>query len=165
MKCQCGCGEDAYVPDKTITRLGWKKGEPNAYARNHGGRRWGYDEDENGCWIWKYAIDEATGYGKAGKRSAHRASYERYIGPVPEGLELDHLCGVRACINPAHLEPVTHLVNARRGKQTKLRVEEVREIKRYRRAGVPTSTVAAMFRISSSNVCNIMQRRSWKEVA
>jgi len=48
-------------------------------------------------------------------RSAHRLSYETEIGPIPEGLELDHLCRVRSCVNPLHLEPVTHQENVRRG--------------------------------------------------
>lgn len=45
----------------------------------------------------------------------HRYSYERAEGPVPAGLELDHLCRVRSCVNPEHLEPVTHRENMRRG--------------------------------------------------
>jgi len=164
-KCACGCGEDVYVPTQTAKRLGYKKGVPQKYARHHGARRWGYDVDENGCWIWKYSVCSITGYGKGAGRLAHRVSYERHVGPIPEGLELDHLCGVRVCINPEHLEPVTHLENARRGKQTKLRLEEVQEIKRLSRAGVQHKTIAAMFRISQNNVSHIMHGRSWKEVA
>lgn len=45
---------------------------------------------------------------------AHRVAYELWVGPIPEGMELDHRCKVRACINPAHLEPVTHAENMRR---------------------------------------------------
>lgn len=72
----------------------------------------------NGCWEWKAST--ANGYGRfwwgRGKSSlAHRYSYETTKGPVPEGLELDHLCRNRACVNPDHLEPVTRLVNQRRG--------------------------------------------------
>jgi hypothetical protein len=46
---------------------------------------------------------------------AHRFAYELLVGPIPEDLELDHLCRVRHCVNPAHLEPVTHLENILRG--------------------------------------------------
>ncbi len=45
---------------------------------------------------------------------AHRVMYESLVGPIPDGLELDHLCGTKQCVNPHHLEPVTHVVNCRR---------------------------------------------------
>jgi hypothetical protein len=54
------------------------------------------------------------GYGKYSGRQAHRVVYETLAGPVPDGLELDHLCRQKACVNPQHLEPVTHRENMRR---------------------------------------------------
>jgi hypothetical protein len=50
---------------------------------------------------------------------AHRLSYEWLVGPVPEGMELDHLCRVRHCVNPSHLEVVTHSVNVIRGNEAR----------------------------------------------
>lgn len=74
--------------------------------------------DFNGCWLWQGALN-SKGYGHSRladkKGLVHRISYEFYVGPVPSGLELDHLCRVRSCINPNHLEPVTHAENMRRG--------------------------------------------------
>ncbi len=71
-----------------------------------------------GCWIWIGA--KRGGYGRfkvAGQKSvtAHRASYELHVGPIPEGMQLDHLCRNPACVNPSHLEPVSAAENVRRG--------------------------------------------------
>lgn len=70
--------------------------------------------DESGCWIWHGHCDR-HGYGRCGRGLAHRASYETFVGEIPAGLQLDHLCRVRNCVNPEHLEPVTMLENIRRG--------------------------------------------------
>ena len=71
-----------------------------------------------GCWLWIGSVNE-NGYGTVGRwrgpqRRAHRAFYELLVGPIPDGLDLDHLCRVRRCVNPAHLEPVTRSENLRR---------------------------------------------------
>lgn len=74
--------------------------------------------DENGCWLWQGAVSP-TGYGQGsfGGRFlyVHRVSYEAFVGPIPEGLQIDHLCRVRRCCNPMHLEPVTVRENLMRG--------------------------------------------------
>lgn len=68
----------------------------------------------NGCWVWTGTKGD-HGYGRAeGNRKVHTLIYEREIGPVPAGLELDHLCRNPSCCNPAHLEPVTRKVNVER---------------------------------------------------
>ena len=69
------------------------------------------------CWLWTASTRNGYGaYFHAGQMTpAHRVAYEHLIGPIPEGLEIDHLCRVRACVNPAHLEPVTHQENQLRG--------------------------------------------------
>jgi len=70
--------------------------------------------NQTGCWLWNGYI-EKNGYGRifsGGKmRWAHIVSYELFVGDIPEGEELDHLCRNHSCVNPSHLEPVTHQEN------------------------------------------------------
>lgn len=87
----------------------------------------------DGCWVWAGALTGA-GYAQLSDRLthptrlAHLAAYERLVGPIPEGMQLDHTCHTRdvscsggkclhrRCVNPAHLEPVTRRVNLLRGR-------------------------------------------------
>lgn len=76
-----------------------------------------------GCWLWHGAVSKCKGGGygliyvggKEVVKSAHRVVYELERGAIPNGMDLDHLCRVRTCVNPAHLEPVTRKENLRRG--------------------------------------------------
>lgn len=78
--------------------------------------------DDAGCWIWighvgpngygRMQVPRAEGGWKTG--SAHRTSYQTFVGPIPAGMELDHLCKVKRCVNPQHLEPVDRRLNNER---------------------------------------------------
>lgn len=72
------------------------------------------------CWLWQAGtFGTVMGYGcfydRGRMRYAHRVAYELEVGAVPEGMELDHTCRQPLCVNPAHLQPVTHAENVRRG--------------------------------------------------
>ena len=88
--------------------------EPTAEARF-----WGKVEKSQGCWLWRGGQGRG-GYGRAHiggteYRPAHRVAYELVVGPIPDSFDLDHLCRVRLCVNPSHLEPVTNRENTLRG--------------------------------------------------
>lgn len=81
-------------------------------------RFWSHVDKGRGCWTWTGARSTG-GYGRVHWNGrglqAHRVAYELLVGPIPDGLQLDHLCRNRACVRPGHLEPVTLPENLARG--------------------------------------------------
>lgn len=100
------------TPSVSIEERFWRHVNKNGPVSAH-------RSDLGPCWIWGPNL-RPDGYGQFRSPEmphgyAHRWAYEKYVGPIPAGLELDHLCHTRACVNPSHLEPVTHWVNVWRG--------------------------------------------------
>jgi hypothetical protein len=164
--CQCGCGQRTSIVKKTQRSRGRIKGEPMRYIAGHARRSTTpeteqYEVDpKTGCWVWQGAMD-AYGYGKAGHhRKAHRVFYEQHRGPIPEGLELDHLCHNRACVNPDHLEAVTHAENMRRSPKTKLTMDDARAI---RASSELQRVLAARFGVEKSCISRIQRGLDWRE--
>lgn len=174
--CQCGCGCKTQVPTKNDASNGHVKGVPRPFVRGHHTRKAGprfknhHRLEDRGyttpCWIWKGARTPA-GYGQRqvrGKRGlAHRWYYIQEHGSIPEDLELDHLCRVRECVNPDHLEAVTHAVNTRRGAKTKLTWQQVEEIRRLAAEGLLSHrALARRFNTSKTNIGSIIHYERWK---
>lgn len=120
--CIFGCPKTAYR--RGWCRMHYKRwqshGDPHDAGRQPlptDQRFWAKVDAEGICWEWTSTVD-GTGYGKIKIARvwvpAHRWAYETLVGPIPAGLELDHLCRIRRCVNPDHLEPVTTTENLRR---------------------------------------------------
>ena len=119
-----GCSEPVYsngrcqVHDQRIRRLGVPHlpPRPSLEERLFGAGK--YVVNEGGCWLWVGGRARPNGYGNLSVNNrlvnVHRLSYELRKGPIPDGLTIDHLCRVRLCINPDHLEAVTRAENTRR---------------------------------------------------
>lgn len=172
--CQCGCGNPAPVAKMTNTRLGHVKGEPVKFILGHAiyarQRReltpdlW-HIEDRGyvtPCWIWNGKPQNGEGYCRVrlmGKTYlAHRVAYEQFIGPIPAGLQIDHLCRQPSCVRPDHLEPVTNAENQRRGRAAKLNRADAELIRRSTLSG---PALAKLLGVTRATIQDVRSGRSW----
>lgn len=152
--CHCGCGQKTKPVNMTSRARGVVKGEPCRYVAGHNRRdRGNYVIDENGCWLWQGTLT-GSGYGP------HRRYYERHYGPIPDGLTIDHLCRVRTCVNPRHLEAVSMAENNRRA-LAKLSPEDIAAI----RATVPhygyRVVLAERYGVSVDTIGSVRSGQTW----
>jgi uncharacterized UBP type Zn finger protein len=131
---------------------------------------------EAGCWIWT-GTTTVRGYGQIisnnRKHYAHRASYEAFVGPIPEGMNVCHACDNVYCVNPAHLFLGTQKQNledmARKKRSTvgarnpmaKLSEEDVHDIKHLFTLGNSDSEIAAEFGVCRQTINNIKNGKVW----
>ena len=161
-------------PQLSIPTFGDERLPPRFWAKVRIGSIPAHRPGLGPCWQWTASRDR-DGYGRflVGKNlHAHRLAYETLVGPIPDGLESDHLCRNRPCVCPAHIEPVTHAVNKQRGvcapqngeanPRAKLTEEQVQEIRRLR--GVLSQRqVAEDFGVSWHQISHIQRGENWKE--
>jgi len=167
--CHCGCGGKTNLAAQSSTRQRYIRGEPIEFIKNHNARLKipTYKKVKNGCWLWQGRLN-SKGYGyrwfnsKPG-RMAHRVIYELLKGPILKGMPLDHLCRVRHCVNPDHLEPVTTMENNRRSALRKLTIPQVLEIRQLIADGKKHKEIAKLYSISASHISSIGQKVVWKD--
>jgi len=115
------------------------------------------------CWLWQYALNK-DGYGVMQKDNktynTHKWMYEQFKGKVPHGTELDHLCKNPSCINPEHLEPVSHAVNCRRGKNTKLTPDDIKGIRKMA-SNYTHQEIADKYKVSRQTISFILAGERW----
>lgn len=181
--CMCDCKGITPLARQSDLKTGNVKGEHIRYIHNHHGRQaLRYIEKDQGyatpCWVWQLSLDE-DGYGNAWdgpvKISAHRLSYQKAKGPIPDGLQLDHLCHNpancpggrtcphRACINPDHFEPKTGRANTQRVGNAKLTVNDVPSIKAMRERGMTFAVIAEHFGVCAMTIHKVVSGKGWKE--
>ena len=170
--CWCGCGQLTTLYVQTAAKLGYVQGEHRRYIFGHRQASIGcpYREIDKGyetpCWISEshltrlgYSLKRASG----NKRPTHQVMYEKAYGPVPLGLELDHLCRVPSCINPSHLEAVTHAENCQRGANAKITMEIAEEIRAsYADNRHTLAELGNLYGLHTDSIRNIIKFKTWR---
>lgn len=171
--CMCGCGETtAIAPISDYQRRGYVRGEHVRFVRGHQSRLTTprYLVEERGhttpCHIWQRCIN-SDGYGtvriNGTLRHAHIVEWESANGPVPNGLQLDHLCRVRCCVKPDHMEPVTRAVNIQRGANARLTTDQVRRIRDIGDT-MTRAQLAEMFGVQLTTIRCVLVGETWSNI-
>ena len=134
--------------------------------------------DPDGCWLWTGATWDRYGtfHSDEGTVTAHRFSYEHFVGPIPEGMKVCHTCDTTLCIRPSHLFTGTNQENAEDASQKgrichgerhpfhRLTREQVFEIRARHADGVKIAKLAADFGVSRGAIGHVVRNQTWKEV-
>lgn len=118
------------------------------------------------CWIWRGPVGH-NGYGRfrikkfGNQKNAHVISYMLTNGDYDSSMQIDHLCSVRGCVRPDHLEQVDHVVNVRRSMATKLTSANVDEIRCLCERGARQKDVAERYGMHPSQISRIVNRKRW----
>lgn len=191
--CQCGCGMNAPISNKSRPDRCIRKGDPHRYIIGHRANldMYGTMEDaillntiateEDGCWTW-IGTRRGNGYGCIKIRSkihnSHRLSYEVFVGDIPNGMLVCHKCDNRLCVNPKHLFLGTYKDNYMDAKQkdrhsrgerhgiSKLSDEDVLTIRDLYRNRVYGTVIylAKIYGVSCSTITKICSQKSWTHV-
>jgi hypothetical protein len=168
--CQCGCGERTSRVETNRSRAGYERGQYRRFVNGHSyAKSEPYRVDpETGCWIWQRSLTGPARcrYGvvkRDGKRiRAHRFYYQKFRGPIPDGMFIDHLCRNKLCVNPDHLEVVTPAQNVQRGPLAKLTMDDAREIRRIADQFTRVE-LAKRYGVAAPIISDIVNGKHWKE--
>jgi hypothetical protein len=168
--CMCGCGHRTEIASHSSVRKDVYKGEYARFVKGHNGLALStiqYIVDPvSGCWVWQRHISE-DGYGTISttrnpSRKAHKVFFEDRFGPIPSHLEVDHTCKNRACVNPDHLETVTHAENNRRTTNARITYEIADKMRQIRaEQHLHYKVIGAMFGVTDTLVWRVCQNKSW----
>lgn len=124
-----------------------------------------------GCWNWQSGLAH-NGYGRFKINymsvKAHRFAYELYLGPIPDGLLVMHMCDNRQCVNPDHLTVGDQKENVRdcvvKGRRGKLQPADIPEIRKLIGAKVPISDIAAQYKVDRDTISAIGSGKAWSSI-
>jgi HNH endonuclease len=117
-------------------------------------------DEETGCWVW--LLCRQGKYGSERSGLAHRNYYKKHKGPIPDGMQVDHLCRNTLCVNPDHLEAVPQAVNIRRGRVATLSQSDVLGIKDRYAAGENQYELAAAYGVTQSCISRVITGENWR---